>query len=231
MSYNPLMTIAPIAHIKTDFPEKFGTPRQSGLVPSLGVIEFEEEYRNEESVRGLSGFSHIWLIWGFSENEEGKWHPTVRPPRLGGNERVGVFATRSPFRPNALGLSSVRLVEIRKGPVLVVEAPDMVSGTPIYDIKPYVPYSDCHIDALSGFTDEERHFKRLEAVIDDELGKELGEACPVLKRVLEEDPRPAYHQDPERVYRMRFSAWDIAFRVEDGKAILLKASKAGDKEA
>ena len=211
------MEIEPIAHIRTDFKEKFGIPRQSGYVDGcIGRIVFEPKYRNPDALRGLEGFSHIWLIFDFSENHRDGWGPMVRPPRLGGNTKVGVFASRSPFRPNSLGLSSVRLKGTEhtdEGDVLVVEGADLLDGTPVYDIKPYIRHSDCHTDAVSGFAD---------AAIDHRLKvtdpKGLLNIIPDDKRkvligCLELDPRPSYHED-ERRYGMRFSDYDISFTVE-----------------
>lgn len=207
-----------IAHIYTDFPEKFGIPRQSGLVDELtGKIVFEPEYRYPEAVRGLEEFSHIWLLWKFSETERESWSPTVRPPRLGGNRRVGVFATRSPFRPNDIGLSSVRLLSVSQeeaGPVLTVSGADLMSGTPIYDIKPYIPLSDCHTDASEGYTKETK-----EHMLTVEFPPELLEIYPESKRravlgVLSQDPRPAYIEDSQRVYGVSFAGYNVRFRVE-----------------
>ena len=208
-----------IAHIRTDFPEKFGVPRQSGLAEGLeGRIVFEKKFRNADAVRGIEDFSHLWLIWGFSESERREWSPTVRPPRLGGNTRVGVFATRSPFRPNGLGLSSVRLrrVEITEndGPVLYVSGIDMVDNTPIYDIKPYIPYTDCHNDARGGFADRAAGYslkvelpQELKTVADEDLIRRL-------TAVLAGDPRPSYQDDPDRVYGLRFAGYEIKFKVD-----------------
>lgn len=210
-----------IARIHTDFKTKFGIPRQSGVVETLsGEIVFEPEFRNADAVRGLEDFSHIWLIWQFSENLRSDWSPTVRPPRLGGNTHVGVFATRSPFRPNSIGLSSVKLESIEfcadKGPVLYVSGADLMDGTPIFDIKPYIPYADCHPDASGGFTDR-TEFKTLEVKISDELKKKIPEdKLSALIGVLENDPRPHYQNDPERIYGFEFAGKEIRFNVCDG---------------
>lgn len=215
-----------IAHIHTDFESKFGVPRQSGLVQSLiGEIVFEKEYRNIEAFRGIEEFSHLWLIWQFSKAVRENWSPTVRPPRLGGEERVGVFATRSPFRPNAIGLSSVKLVklEVRKdvGPVLIVSGADLMDGTPIYDIKPYIAYADSHPDARGGFTDKvaARH---LEVIIPDNLKAEVpSDKLEPLLGVLAEDPRPRYQDNPERVYGMGFAGMNVKFRCEEDRLIVV----------
>ena len=214
-------TIQVIARIHSDFTTKFGIPRQSGLVPQLRAkIIFEPEFRIPEAVRGLEGFSHIWLIWQFSQAVREKWSPTVRPPRLGGNERLGVFATRSPYRPNALGLSSVGLegVELdpELGPVLYVSGADLMDGTPIYDIKPYAPYADAHPEARGGFTDQVPR-RRLAVDCPPELLDKVPEGKrAALLGVLAEDPRPAYQNDPERVYAMAFAGLDVKFRVSGG---------------
>ena len=214
------MDIQPIAHIHTSFPEKFGIPRQSGLAASLrGKVVFSPEYRNPDCLRGLEGFSHIWLIWEFSANIRQGWQPTVRPPRLGGNEHMGVFATRSPFRPNALGLSCVEVESIELvsdiGPVINVRGADLLDGTPIYDIKPYISYSDSHPDAVCGYVDAlaERH---LEVYVPEDLSVLLDEAgiYGSLVETLALDPRPSYHDDPERVYGMAFSGYNVRFCVE-----------------
>ena len=217
-------TIHPIAHIRTDFTDKFGIPRQSGLVPELTArIVFEPEYRDPNALVGIEGYDRLWLIWQFStvaaEYAAGKsWRPTVRPPRLGGNTRVGVFATRSPFRPNPLGLSSVKLEAIEQrpdvGPVLIVRGADLMDGTPIYDIKPYIPYADCHPDAAAGFTAQTQTHR-----LQVECPPELWETVPAAERdglrgVLENDPRPSYQHDPERVYGMEFSGLEVHFVVD-----------------
>ena len=208
-----------IARIHTDFPTKFGIPRQSGIIESLqGRIVFEPEYRNAESVRGLEEFSHIWLIWEFSEAVREDWSPTVRPPRLGGNVRKGVFATRSPFRPNPIGLSSVKLekVEIdpKLGPVLHVSGADLMDGTPIYDIKPYIAYTDSHPEAVSGFASKPAEYL-LEVDFPDTLLQKVNpELRESLIEVLAHDPRPQYHDDPERVYGMEFGAMEVKFKVD-----------------
>lgn len=208
-----------IAHIHTDFPTKFGIPRQSGIVESLqGRIVFEPEYRNAEAVRSLEEFSHIWIIWQFSEAVRDTWSPTVRPPRLGGNERKGVFATRSPFRPNPIGLSSVKLqkVEIdpKLGPVLHVSGADLMDGTPIYDIKPYIAYTDSHPDAISGFASKPAEYL-LEVEFPESLLQKVNpELRESLVEVLAHDPRPQYHDDPERVYGMEFGGFEVKFQVE-----------------
>ena len=208
-----------IAHIHTDFPTKFGFPRQSGIIESLqGTSVFEPEYRNPEAVRGLEEFSHLWLIWEFSEAKRENWSPTVRPPRLGGNVRKGVFATRSPFRPNPIGLSSVKLekVEIdpKLGPVLHVSGADLMDGTPIYDIKPYIVYTDSHPEAISGFASKPAEYL-LEVVFPEELLQQVPEAQrESLIAVLAHDPRPQYQDDPERVYGMAFADFEIKFKVD-----------------
>ena len=207
-----------IARIHSDFPTKFGIPRQSGVVDTLkATIEFEPEYRNPDSVRGLEEFSHIWLIWQFSEAVRDGWSPTVRPPRLGGNTRMGVFATRSPFRPNSIGLSCVKLEKIElspsRGPILHVSGADLMDRTPIFDIKPYIPYADSHPEAVGGFTDK-RSWDMLNVDISDELSVLLPpETLQNLKRVLSCDPRPTYQKDPERVYGFIFAHYEIKFTV------------------
>ncbi|NCB85206.1 MAG: tRNA (N6-threonylcarbamoyladenosine(37)-N6)-methyltransferase TrmO [Bacteroidia bacterium] len=208
-----------IARIRTDFPTKFGIPRQSGLVKELqGTIIFEPEYRNPEAVRGLEDFSHVWLIWEFSESKRDGWSPTVRPPKLGGNVRIGVFATRSPFRPNPIGLSAVKLerVEFHKkfGPVLHVSGADLMDGTPIYDIKPYIPYADCIPDGKGGFTEETDNIL-LEVYFPEELLNFItNEKQKALLQVLALDPRPSYQEDEERIYGLEFAGFDIRFRVK-----------------
>ena len=212
------VTIRPIAKMRSDFPSKFGIPRQSGLVQELqSTIVFEPEFRNPDTLRGLEGYSHLWLIWQFSEAVRTDWSPTVRPPRLGGNTRMGVFATRSPFRPNNLGLSCVRLIGVEQTPsqgtVVHVAGADLMDGTPIFDIKPYVPYSDCHSEAAGGFTDTAGDF-----LLKVKFPEELLNRLPAEKRdatvgVLSHDPRPSYQRDPERVYGLPFAGYDIRFTV------------------
>ena len=213
-------SIKVIARIRSDFPEKFGIPRQSGLVPELRAkIVFEPEFRNADALRGIEGFSHLWLIWQFSAAVRDTWSPTVRPPRLGGNERMGVFATRSPFRPNAVGLSCVKLEGVAQedglGSVLIVSGADLMDGTPIYDIKPYLPYADAHPEARGGFAPAAKETIRVECA------PELLESVPGRQRaallgVLAQDPRPQYQDDPARVYGMSFGGWDVKFRVRSG---------------
>lgn len=216
---NETMTLRVIAHIHTAFPTKFGIPRQSGLVDGLrGEIIFTPEYRNADALRGLEDFSHIWLVWQFSGAVRESWSPTVRPPRLGGNTRMGVFATRSPFRPNPLGLSSVRLEAIEHrpevGPVLIVRGADLMDGTPIYDIKPYIPYADCHPDAAEGFTGQTRSH-HLQVTFPPELLEQVPQADrAALTGVLANDPRPSYQHDPQRVYGMEFGPLEVHFTVD-----------------
>lgn len=208
-----------IARIRTDLPEKFGVPRQSGLVPGLhGRIVFEPEFRNSDALRGMEGFSHLWLIFQFDRAVRADWSPTVRPPRLGGNTRMGVFATRSPFRPNAIGLSSVKLERVIResadGPVIEVSGADLVDGTPILDIKPYLPYADCHPDATGGFTDPLDGgllSVRCEEALLSELSAQQREG---LLGVLACDPRPRYQEDPERVYGLCFAGKNVKFTVQ-----------------
>lgn len=210
-----------IAHIRTDFTTKFGVPRQAGLIDALeGRIVFEPEYRVAEALRGLDGFSHIWLIWDFSEAHRDEWSPTVRPPRLGGNQRMGVFATRSPFRPNPIGLSSVEISRIDlhtpEGPVIYIKGADLMDGTPIYDIKPYLAFTDSHPDARGGFTDVTRQQTELNVVIPDSVASRFSaEKLTALRAVLAHDPRPHYHDDPERVYGFDFAGEEIHFRVDN----------------
>lgn len=223
------MEITPIAYFRSPFGTKFGIPRQAGLVEGLrGRIVFEPGFRSAEAIRGLDGFDYIWLVWGFSENPRSSFKATVRPPRLGGNERVGVFASRSPFRPNSLGLSSVRLDSIDLdakgpdgkpvGPVLEVLGADLMDGTPIYDIKPYVEYSDSHPGVRSGFVDS-RSWESLEVVFPEGCANP-GIDLDVLSSVLELDPRPGYHDDPDKTYGMTFEGFDIRFKVE-GKTLFV----------
>ena len=209
-----------IARIHTDFPTKFGIPRQSGIIASLqATIVFEPEYRNPDAVRGLEDFSHIWLLWQFSEAVRDDWSPTVRPPRLGGNVRKGVFATRSPFRPNPIGLSSVKLekVEIdpKFGPILHVSGADLMDGTPIYDIKPYIAYTDSHPEAVSGFATTPAEFL-LEVSFPESLLQKVPESQrKSLTDVLAHDPRPQYQDDPDRIYGMAFGGMEVKFKVEE----------------
>jgi len=227
MPENPPMKI--IARIRTDFPEKFGIPRQSGMIDDLkAVIVFEPDYRNADALRGLEGFNYIWIIWEFSENLRGTWSPTVRPPRLGGETRMGVFATRSPFRPNALGLSSVRLdgIEIHPdlGPILLVSGADLMDNTPIYDIKPYLPYTDSHPDAAGGFADPHVGYM-LEVEFPDQWLQIIPEERQkALIRVLALDPRPAYQNDPERIYGLTFAGFNISFKVDIEKLTVCKVA-------
>lgn len=224
-------TLKPIARIYTDFPDKFGVPRQAGIVEALQArIVFEPEYRVDDALRGIEDFSHLWLIWQFSKALREAWSPTVRPPRLGGNRRVGVFATRSPFRPNSLGLSCVRLLGVEKsaaqGSVLVVAGADMVSGTPIYDIKPYIPYADCRADAVGGFAPDSGGRLELcfapgtrELVPEDKL--------EALEGVLANDPRPRYQNDPARIYGLDFANLQVKFTVEEDVLTVLSVSPGG----
>lgn len=219
------MEMKPIARFHSPFNSKFGIPKQAGLVDELeGQIVFEPEFRNPDALRGMEGFDYLWLIWEFSANKHKANSPVVRPPVLGGNEKVGVFATRSPFRPNNIGLSSVRISQIEwetsKGPVVHVKGADLMDGTPIYDIKPYVVYADCHPDARSGFVDE-RRWERLKVCIPEEVIGRLqkqgldSEKIEVLRKVLELDPRPHYQKNPDKVYGMPYEGQDIHFRVRE----------------
>lgn len=211
-----------IAKIQTDFKEKFGIPRQSGLAEGLlGRIVFEKEYRNPDALRGIEGYSHLWLIWKFSKAERAEWSPTVRPPRLGGNKKMGVFATRSPFRPNPIGLSSVKLVGIEhtytEGDVLLVEGADLLDGTPIYDIKPYLAFADSHPDAVGGFSDDVREHSLAVSFPGELLSKIPEEKRAGLKALLAGDPRPQYIDECEREYGMKFAEFEIKFKI-DAKA-------------
>lgn len=226
MTENSILTMEIIARIHTDLPEKFGVPRQSGLVPGLrGTVVFEPAFRDPDALRGIEGFSHLWLLFQFDRAVRKGWSPTVRPPRLGGNQRMGVFATRSPFRPNAMGLSSVRLEGVRQdpslGPVLDVSGADLVDGTPILDIKPYLPYADCHPDATGGFTDT-LEMKPLTVQASPALLKSFTPAQQEgLLGVLACDPRPRYQEDPERVYGLSFAGRNVKFTVKDGVLTVL----------
>lgn len=226
------MEIKPIAHFRSPFSSKFGIPKQAGLVKELeGQIVFEPEYRNPDALRGIEGFDYLWLIWEFSANKHKANSPVVRPPVLGGNEKVGVFATRSPFRPNNIGLSSVRISKVEweshVGPVIHVKGGDLMDGTPIYDIKPYVVYADSHPEARSGFVDA-RSWEKLEIVMPNEVKDDLmrhgltPEKLDVLKEVLAQDPRPHYQKDPHKVYGMPYEGLDIHFVVDNGVLTLQK---------
>ena len=225
------VNIQVIARMRSDFPTKFGIPRQSGLVEELrSTIVFEPEFRNADALRGIEGYSHLWLIWQFSEAVRTEWSPTVRPPRLGGNVRMGVFATRSPFRPNSLGLSSVRLLGVEQteneGTVIHVAGADLMDGTPIFDIKPYIPYGDCHPDATGGFTDTAGEF-----LLNVNFPEELLQKLPEEKRsaaigVLSHDPRPSYQRKPDRIYGLTFAGFDIRFTVTDDQLTVVEVTKA-----
>jgi tRNA-Thr(GGU) m(6)t(6)A37 methyltransferase TsaA len=225
------VNIQVIARMRSDFPTKFGIPRQSGLVKELrSTIVFEPEFRNADALRGIEGYSHLWLIWQFSEAVRTEWSPTVRPPRLGGNTRMGVFATRSPFRPNSLGLSSVRLLGVEQtedeGMVIHVAGADLMDGTPIFDIKPYIPYGDCHPDATGGFTDTAGEF-----LLNVDFPEELLQKLPEEKRsaaigVLSHDPRPSYQRKPDRIYGLNFAGFDIRFTVQDDQLTVVEVTKA-----
>ena len=228
------VSINVIARMRSDFPTKFGIPRQSGLVSSLrSTIVFEPEYRNADALRGLEDFSHLWIIWQFSEAVRTEWSPTVRPPRLGGNTRMGVFATRSPFRPNNLGLSSVKILGLEQtehlGTVIHVAGADLMDGTPIFDIKPYIPYSDCHTDATGGFTDTAGDF-----LLKVEFPSQLLALLPEAKResaigVLSHDPRPSYQRKPDRVYGLTFAGFDIRFCVREDTLTVMEVNPINDK--
>ena len=223
------VTMHVIARMKSDFPTKFGIPRQSGLVEDIrSTIIFEPEYRNPDALRGLEDFSHLWIIWQFSKAVRADWSPTVRPPRLGGNTRMGVFATRSPFRPNSIGLSCVKLLGLEEtdefGTVIHVGGADLMDGTPIFDVKPYIPYSDAHPDALGGFTQTAGEF-----ILDVDFPDELLQIIPITKRdaligVLSHDPRPSYQKDPDRIYGLSFGGYDVRFRVQDAILTVLEVN-------
>lgn len=223
-------TVEPIAHIKSDFSSKFGIPRQSGLVDELEAkIIFEPQYRIPEAFRGLEGYSHIWILWQFSECAGKEWSPTVRPPRLGGNKRMGVFASRSPFRPNSIGLSCVKLISVdeteENGTVLTVSGADLLDGTPIIDIKPYLPYVDAHPEARGGFALQDK-----EGSLEVNFPRELLSIIPhdkqeALTAVLRQDPRPQYHNDPERVYGLEFAGFDVRFKIRDNLLTVVEIKK------
>ena len=211
------LLIKPIARIKNSFDSKFAIPRQSGILKEMkSEIIFEKDYRIDEALREIGSFSHLWLIWGFSETPKGKWSPTVRPPKLGGNKRVGVFATRSPFRPNGLGLSSVKLLEVKKskekGTYLVVSGADILNGTPIYDIKPYLAFTDIHKDATGGFT-ESIDDKELTVIFSEKIKRDDINKTE-LEAILKHDPRPSYHNDPDRIYGFSYGGMEIEFKVD-----------------
>ena len=218
------ITFYRIAYIRTDFPEKFGIPRQSGLAAAKGKIIFEKMYRSAQAVRGIENYSHLWILWEFSESIRDQWSPTVRPPRLGGNERVGVFATRSPFRPNPIGLSCVRLdgveMSAEYGPVLYVTGADLMDKTPIYDIKPYLPYADAYPEAVGGFAEERKSY-RLEVVFSEQCREMFAQQeLKVLEEILSQDPRPSYQEDPNRVYGMAYAGREVKFKVENGTVLV-----------
>ena len=226
-------TIKPIAYIKSPFTDKFGVPRQSGITESIiSEIVFDPEYRDKTALRGLEDFSHIWLIWLFSESLSDTWSPTVRPPKLGGNKRMCVFATRSPFRPNNLGLSCVKIEKInlncKNGPIISVSGADLIDGTPIFDIKPYIAYSDSKPEALSGFALNPES-KKLEVRFRDEVTDVLPDSLlPGIREALAQDPRPAYQNDASRIYKMSYSGYDIGFIIHEGCVYVESAEKVED---
>jgi len=215
-----------IARIRNPYDGKFGVPRQSGLAEAVvSTIIFEPDFRVADALRGIEAFSHLWLIWAFDRTEREEWSPTVRPPRLGGNKRIGVFATRSPYRPNAIGLSCVKLLAVekaREGTVLKVAGADLMNGTPIYDIKPYLPYTDCRPEATGGFTDQTEKRTVTVEVSDEVAGTIPAEELETLKAVLKEDPRPAYQNDPERIYAFEFGGRHVEFKVKDQRLTITK---------
>lgn len=226
------LVIRPIAHIESPFQTKFGVPRQSGITENIASrIIFEPEYRDEQAFRGLEGFSHLWLIWNFSQIPSDGWSATVRPPKLGGNKRVGVFATRSPFRPNHLGLSCVRIKSIcfhtPDGPVIEVTGADLIDGTPIFDVKPYIPYTDSRPEALGGFALSPETDKLDVMISDNAAGKLPQELLRGLSEALAQDPRPAYQNDGNRIYKMVYAGFEISFRVSDGSVMIDDAEPFG----
>ena len=227
-------SLTAIAYMRSDFPSKFGIPRQSGIVETLeSRIVFEPEYRNIDALRGLEGFSHVWIIWGFSLSERHTWSPTVRPPRLGGNIRMGVFATRSPFRPNPIGLSCVKILDIREhssgGPVIIVQGADLMDGSPIYDIKPYIPYTDCCPDAIGGFANDQPSAK-LNVVVEDKWLEVLPDGRDrALIDVLALDPRPSYQNEPGRVYGFEFAGCEVKFNVNGDSLTVLEIKHIGER--
>lgn len=227
------LTLRVIARIHSDFPTKFGIPRQSGLAPSQqAVIQFEPAYRDDNALRGLEDYSHLWLIWGFSEVKQARWSPMVKPPRLGGNTRMGVFATRSPFRPNPIGLSSVRLVGMERKPgcgtLLHVSGGDLMDGTPIYDIKPYLSFTDSHPDARNGFAGPHSGEKLTVSMDGDWLNQIAPEKRAGLVEALAQDPRPAYQEDPETAYGFAYAEFDVRFRVRDGVVQVFEMAPLSD---
>lgn len=228
------MTITPIAYIRSDFSEKFGIPRQSGLVDTLQAkIVFTEEFRNADCCRGIEEFSHLWLIWGFSKNQRNKWTPTVRPPRLGGNKRKGVFASRAPFRPNSLGLSSVRLEkyipDTSEGPVLYISGADLLDGTPVYDIKPYLSFTDSHPEATGSFSTKALEHRLTVHCDEDLLCLFPKEKRQSLLDCLSLDPRPSYQHDPERIYGMQYAGFDIHFKVDSNDLFVTEIITSHEK--
>lgn len=217
------MEIKPIAEIRNDFNGKFGIPRQSGRVKAEGRIIFKKEYQNSDYIKGIEQFSHLWLIWEFSENKDHKECATVRPPRLGGNTRIGVFASRAPFRPNNLGLSCVKLKGIEKtsnGCELIIEGADLLNGTPIYDIKPYIPYTDCVDNALGGYAQEHKEYSLNVDISENLLSKISDDKRQILIDILKDDPRPAYQHDDKRIYGFSFAEFEIKFKVKDDTIIV-----------
>ena len=217
-----------IARINNDFTDKFGIPRQSGLSSAVSKIIFETEYRNVDALRGIEQFSHLWLIWNFSRCDKDNWSPTVRPPRLGGNTKVGVFATRSPFRPNPIGLSVVELIKVeetKNGPVIYVKGADLLDGTPIYDIKPYIPYSDCINNASDGFTTNTKNYKLNVNVPNSIAIKFPSDKLSFLTEILSGDPRPSYHCDDTRIYGMSYAGYNIKFTVKENTLTVTEIEK------
>lgn len=223
------MEIKPIAHIRTNFKEKFGIPRQSGIIEEIcGEIIFEKKFRNPDAIRGLEEYSHLWLIFDFSQNHRENWSPTVRPPRLGGNKRVGVFATRSPFRPNNLGLSCVKLENIKydekKGNILIVRGVDLLDNTPIFDIKPYIPYCDCKLDSKGSFSDEFKDYK-INVLYDEKVFENIEQNDKIsIIKILEQNPKPAYKAG-KKIYKFLFSNYEICFEIKDENAKIIKIKK------